>query len=96
MKISNIIAVLIPLIVIVFVLFGVQLDPGPIQSISYKSFMAMFACLCLWSALRLFDLFGGINFNEKFKECGIHDQQRYFRARLIAYAVMFSFIFAFA
>lgn len=97
MKISNIIAVLIPFLVLAFVFYGIQLDPGPLQAISYKSFMAMFACLCLWSVLRLTDLIGGINFRDWWKHAStVQHKTDYLRIRLIAYAVMFSFIVAFA
>ncbi|NRA61585.1 MAG: hypothetical protein HRU25_11870 [Psychrobium sp.] len=96
MKISNVIAVLVPLFVLVFVYVGVQSEPGIVQSISYKSFMSMFACLGLWSVLRISDWVSGVDFKEWWLLSNVDQKSHYLRIRFASYAVVFSFIFAFA
>ncbi|WP_435234492.1 hypothetical protein ACR30L_12010 [Psychromonas sp. PT13] len=90
------IAILIPFIVICLVLVGLTFPPGIIQSMSYKSVVAVIACLCLWSVLRIMDLISSINFKTWWSLANENDQSVYLACRLVAYALVVCFIFAFA
>lgn len=96
MKSLNKLAIIIPFIVFAFVIYGVQQEPGAIQSISYKLFMGMAACVCVWSVTRLFDLVSGISFKELLERATSENQINYVRTRYISLSALFGLVVAFA
>jgi len=89
-------AIFIPFVVLCLAFIGLTFQPGIVQSISYKSIVAVGACLCLWSVLRIMDLITGITFRLWWSVTNENNQSVYLACRLIAYALVVCFIFAFA
>jgi hypothetical protein len=90
------IAIFIPFVVMALVAFGLTFPPGIIQSVSYKSFVAVIACINLWAVLRIMDLQAGINFRIWWTDEKNTNRGAYLCFRIIAFAIIVSFVFAFA
>ncbi len=96
LTIAEKIAVVLPFIILILVGFGLKFPPGIIQSVSYKSFVAVIACLNLWAVLRIMDLQSGITFKMWWSKTNENNKGIYIACRLVAYALVVCFIFAFA
>lgn len=96
LTIGDKIALFIPFVVLAMVFYGLTFPPGIVQSVSYKSFIAVVACICLWSVLRIMDLQAGIKFRAWWENETNSNKGAYLCFRIIAFAIIVSFVFAFA